>query len=458
MGLFDSVLASKKWLPAPLRKQIERLVTSQLGRRLAHGTFWSLVGVLASRGLNMAAMIFLARILGKNEFGEIGIIQVTLGMAQNLAGFGLGWAATKYVAEFRKCDPAKAGRIISFTRITAVGTGGVMAALFFVAAPWLAQHSLSAPHLALPLQISSLILFVGTLCGTQNGILAGFEAFRAIARINLLSGIISLPLIVGGGYLMGVEGAVWGMVVANAVSWVMNYWNLRVVTSWEGIQWSWSGWWKERKLLWDFSLPTILGGTAFNSAIWVCSALLVNRQGGYGEMGYYNAANQWFSALLFLPGVLGQAAIPVLSEQMGQKDYKRSRKILMYSVKLNAAVIFPVVIIGSLLSPWIMGLYGKDFNSAWATLVVTFISAAISALQLPAAQVITSSGHIWKAASMNLCWAVAFVAFASAMISLGSLGLAVSRCFAYLIYAIWSFWFASYLLNVKGGHKNIHYG
>lgn len=449
MSLLGAVTLIKGQLPSPIRSLVERIEASQLGKRLAHGAFWSLVGTLVYRGLNMAAMILLARILGKVEFGEVGVIQSTMGMVQTLAGFGLGWAATKYVAEFRKSDPARAGRIISFSNLVATGTGGVMALLFYGFAPWLAQHSLAAPHLARPLQVSSLVLFVGTLAGTQNGILAGFEAFRSIARISLISGIVSVPLIVGGAMLLGVEGAVWGMIAANAVNWILNYQNLRRAVAEAGIQLSRKGCWKERRLLWNCSLPTILGGTAYNIATWIGSVMLVNRPGGYGEMGSYNAANQWFAALLFLPGVLGQAAIPVLSEQIGKNDFDRARKILTYSLKMNAAIILPVLILGSLCSPWIMSLYGKGFDTAWATLVLTLIAASLAAMQAPPGQILFASGNMWLCSIMNFGWSLAFVLLAYLFVSTGSLGLALSRSLAYVIYSGLSLMFCMRFLKAK---------
>ena len=289
--------------PAPIEHILERIKSSPTGERLARGTFWTFTGTLFSRGLNMAAMILVARLLGKSEFGELGIIQSTVMMFQTLAGFGLGWAATKYVAEFRNSDPSKAGKIIGFSILTAAGTGGILAILFFVAAPWLAEHTLAAPDLTRPLQISSLILFVSTLAGTQTGVLAGFEAFNSIAKIGFINGVLSIPLIVGGAILWGVEGAVWGMIVSFAANWLLNRHNLKKAAALSGIKISWATCLQVKKILWDFNLPAVLGGTLFQVGNWAGGAILVNQPGGYGEMGFYSAANQWFSALLFLPGV-----------------------------------------------------------------------------------------------------------------------------------------------------------
>ncbi|PYS80065.1 MAG: polysaccharide biosynthesis protein, partial [Acidobacteria bacterium] len=135
------------------------------------------MGAVASRVLGLAASIFVARVLGKEGFGEVGIVQSTVGMFQVFASFGLGITATKYVAEFRSVDPEKAGRIISLSFTVALATGLLIMVPLIIFAPWLAQRTLAAPPLAGPLRIGSPILLLGALCGAQTGVLAGFEKF-----------------------------------------------------------------------------------------------------------------------------------------------------------------------------------------------------------------------------------------------------------------------------------------
>src|SRR5882672_5888251 len=82
-------------------------------RHFAIGAFWALVGAVVSRGLTLASSVVAGRLLGTTGFGEVGMIQSTQGLFGVLAGAGLGLAATKYVAEFRSVDAAKAGRCVT---------------------------------------------------------------------------------------------------------------------------------------------------------------------------------------------------------------------------------------------------------------------------------------------------------------------------------------------------------
>ena len=77
-----------------------RITKSPLALRLAQGAFWSLSGAVLARGLGLLATIFVARLLGKEGFGALGLIQSTVGMFGVVAGFGMGMTATKNIAEF----------------------------------------------------------------------------------------------------------------------------------------------------------------------------------------------------------------------------------------------------------------------------------------------------------------------------------------------------------------------
>ena len=173
----------------------------------------------------------MARLLGKEEFGELGIIQATIGMFGTLAGFGMGLTANKHVAEFKHTDPARAGRILGLASATAWLSSGVMALSLLFSAPALAARTLAAPHLAGLLQAGALLLFLSGLNGAQTGALSGFEAFKTIARISLISGVLTFPMMVGAAWNWGVTGAVWALIGSEAANCLLYFAALRAETS-----------------------------------------------------------------------------------------------------------------------------------------------------------------------------------------------------------------------------------
>lgn len=426
---------------------IVRIRSSDLGSRLARGTFWSLVGMAASKMLAMAASIAVARILKVKGFGEIGIVQSTIGMLGVFAGFGLGTTAVKHVAEWREIAPERVGRILALSSLVAWGSGGIMALALLAGGPWLASNSLGAPHLGGLLRIASILLLLSAVNGAQMGALAGFEAFRVAARVNVFAGLASLPLTVGGAYIGGTQGMVWGLAASTGVHCLFNNRALRGLMRDARIEWRFSDCWSERRVLHRFSLPSLLAGSLVGPVYWLCNTLLVNRPGGYIQMGIFNAANQWFGVMMFFPGLLGNVVLPVMSETLGKDDRDRMRRLLVLSLKINGAVVLPLVALFSIFSPWIMAAYGPGFAGHGTTLVLSVVTAGLLALQVPVGQVLVAGGRIWTGFFMNLGWAAALYGFTYLLIGRGATGLAAARLIAYLFHAIWTFGYASVLLR-----------
>ncbi len=155
------------------------------------------------------------------------MIQSTVGMLGIFAGLGLGLTATKYVAELRSRDPERAGRIIALGCAVAIVSGGLLALGLLAYAPFLAAKTLNAPALADELRIASVLLFFNAFNGAQTGALAGFEAFRAIARINLARGLVTFPITVALVLLWRLPGAIWALAVTAAVTCLLSQLSLR---------------------------------------------------------------------------------------------------------------------------------------------------------------------------------------------------------------------------------------
>ena len=146
-------------IPKNLQKIWRNIEKSDIGSRITSAAFWSLTGAVISQSLLILTSIIVARILGLEEFGELGIIRSTISMFSVFAGFGLGLTATKYVAELKIKDKEKTGKIIGLTTLFAVAAGFVIAIIIFVFASFIAETTLNSPHLVDELRFSAVILF-----------------------------------------------------------------------------------------------------------------------------------------------------------------------------------------------------------------------------------------------------------------------------------------------------------
>lgn len=439
-----------KVLPKSLQLFWDRVEASDAGSRMASGAFWSICGAVISRGSMLLASILIARILGREVYGEYGILRTTVNMFLVFAGFGLGMTATKYVAEFRLTDPARTGRILAISGLFATCTGTLVAAVMYMFAPWVATHTINAPHLSGELKVGALVLFLNALNGAQTGALAGFEAFKITAMVNLGVGLASFPILVGGAYFGGLRGAVWALGAIMLVNWLLNHIALRHQVACHNVPFTSKGCFKELPILWRFSLPAVLSGIMVSPVMWICNAVLVNQPDGYGQMGLFDAANQWVAAILFIPGMIGQIVLPILSNLNGLSDRAKYRKIIYYNVILNGGVSFAIALPIAILAPFIMRSYGAKFEQGAPVLVLLCVCSVLISMNNVIGQAIASKSKMWNGLFLNALWATTLLISSFFLIRLGygAIGLAFANLIAYLLH---SFFVTVYAFKLIGG-------
>lgn len=414
----------------------ERLQASPLGYRLASGFFWSIIGAFFSRIIGLLSSVFIARMLGKEGFGELGIIHSTVGLFAVFASLGMGMTAAKYVAEYREKDPARAGRIIGLCSLLAWVTGLIIMCVVVVLAPWLAAQTLAAPHLKSSIRLGSFMLLFGAVSAAQNGELNGLEAFRSSAVIGVICSIISFPMTIFGVWLFGLQGAVVALVVSEGFSAILKFLSLRVEARKVDIPLGWSGVWQEAEIVWKFSIPAILSGIMVAPVTWLANAMIVNCPNGYAAMGIFNAANQWKTAIVFLPTLLAGVALPMLTNLRAKADGNSYRQFLWTNLKLNLLSSFVIGTPIALFASWIMSGYGEGFAEGSQVLVILCIVSVITTTLNVVGQAIASEGRMWNGFFLNSIWAIVFIYICWLDRTNGALGLSIAYLVAYAVHLV----------------------
>ncbi len=427
------------------------LIVSPTGRRLAGHAGWALAGACAARGLQFVAFIFLARLIGKQQFGQLGIIQSTVGLFGVLAGFGIGMTATKYVAEHRVNQPDKAGRIavltLLATNLCSIVAGATLAGL----APLMAAFMGGEANMVPALRVAALFMVLIAVTTAQAGVLAGFEAYKPMAKASAVGAVAAFVGTVVGALMGGLTGALWGMTAGQMATWAAQRVAIVNATRFHGVPLSgWRAAWRERSVLWRFSLPSVLGGAMVSPAQWLCSTLMVRHVGGFAEMGVFSAANQIYLAVLFLPGAITTPLLPVLAERFGRDNgAKAVWSALTHSIAACGLIVLPLTVAGCVLSRWIMGLYGNAFVSGWSTLCMVLGTALLVALMQPIGYALAALGRVWAGMIMSLGWAVVFIVLTVMLAGHGAFGLASARLLAYVAHGAWVFVFVAVVLRSK---------
>jgi O-antigen/teichoic acid export membrane protein len=367
-----------------------------LGGRFGRGVFWNMVGTLFAQGSVFLTAIILARLLGKEVFGELGMIQSTLLTLTSIAQVSTGLTATKYVAEFRDADKARAGHVLGLCSVLTLITGVVATALLLIGAPWMAEHVLAAPHLAVSLSIAAAFVLFSVMNGYQIGALAGLESYKSISIYGALLGAAHLVVCGLGAMLWGLHGALGGMAVSALLRWGVYGIVLHRETGKQGITIQRREGLREREILHRFTLPAALSGLTTMPAIWLGNAFLVQQPGGYAEMGLYSAANNIRLLMLMIPTLLNSVGVAVLNNKYGNRDGSGYLSLYYANIKVTAVVAGVGAVMMAILSAVIPRWYGMESSDSSERLILVLALAIIpEALSVSLYQLIQTSERIW---------------------------------------------------------------
>ena len=412
--------------PAVIGQCAAALPGRGLRTRYLADVIWSVAGQGAARGATFLASMFTARLLGAESFGVFAIVQSTVGIAATLAGAGLGVTAARHVAEFRTSDPERTGRILGLSSAIALISGTTLALAAAAGAPFVAVRILHAAALVLPLRIASLLVFFTALNGYQTGALAGLEAFRAMARVNVCAGIVSCPMIVFGAYRSGINGAVWGISAAMAATWALNHITLRRICRQCGIAWKWRRCWSEVHLMYRTSLPALLSSLIGVPSMWLCTYLVVQQANGYLQLGLYSAADRYRLLLLFMPSAIAASVLPILASFKGEGDRSGFGSLLRGNMMVVSVLVCVPAVLIVLCARRAMGYFGSSYLAGAPILVILCFSAVAESLNTAVGQAVLATSA-WRRFYFDVMLFSIICGVAFLLVPrLGALGLAVS--------------------------------
>lgn len=339
--------------------------------------------------------------LGKGPFGEYGLIYATMITFSTVVSGGLNFTVTKYVAELRKSDTIRAGRIIGVCNLMALCCGVLAAGLLIGIAPPLFTF-LGGPHLVPLAALSAVGVVLSVMSQVQNGVLAGLEAFRSIANRNCWNGLGRICVMVPAVYYYGLAGSVVGAVVGEGLIWLLNREAVNRECRAAGISISFGSCWNELTILWQFSLPATLTGALITPMTWVCSLILAHQPDGYQQLGLYNAAMQWLTVITFIPLALNEVALPMFSNLFGLEDMRNHRKLFLVNLTFYTVVSGGLAILVCMFSNPVMGLYGEEFTSGSVTLRLIAVASVFFIIQELMLRTLASKGEMWIAFTFRL--------------------------------------------------------
>lgn len=368
---------------------------ASLRQRFVHGVSWNLIGTVLAQGSAFAVNVIVANLLGPQSFGEFSLLQNTTLTLSAIVQVATGVTATRYIAEYRQSDPARAGRIIGFCSLFTFGTGLLAGLMLFLLADWLSSSTLNAPQLSDGLKIMALYLVFSAMSGYQTGALAGLEGYRHVARLGVIHGGIHMVCCAAGVWFFGLPGALWGLVASLAVRWWLFHVAIRVEARLHGIQPTYSIEKAERELLWRFSLPAALSGLTSMPALWLANTFVVQQPGGYVELGLFSAAFSLRTIVMFIPVGINNVSSSLIHNQLGVKELGTFKKTYWMNVFLTTGIAVLGATVILTFGKYALGLFGHDFIQGAGFLPILMLAALIESLLISLYQLVYANEEMW---------------------------------------------------------------
>lgn len=352
-------------------------VVSRLrGSALFRDSFWAVFGNALGKGLSFLGGILVARWLGSEVFGEYGVVKSNIVMIAIFSTLGMGYSATKFVA-----DTGAGARwklrvihrlVMEYTLVMSLAIALLVTVCSDVLADWL-----DCPDLGPIFRWTAPAIVFNAVTTAQIGVLSGLKKYKLLARNTTLTGIYMFLASVAGAYFFQLNGALAALTSSYLVNMMLNLIEIRKAIEREhAAPESEAAYIKEtRGSLLAFSIPIALQESLYSVTNWFSVAILV-RMASYSEYGIYCAAVQWMVIISFVPGSLRNVALSYFASNRG--DSEANKKVLAQLSLVNlACTVIPATVI-MLASTLIGQLYGPTYVGVGVIISLLSFTAVFS--------------------------------------------------------------------------------
>ena len=372
---------------------IKKLSSSLRDSRLFKDSFWAVFGNGLGYGLLLLAGIIIARFLGKDLYGEYGLVKTTMFQIAAFSTFGLGYTSTKFVAQYKKEDSTQLRSIIDGS-LSITGVSSFVLALVLVVLAVPIANYLGEPHLFKPLRYLGIIIIFKAFSTTLQGILAGLGNFKIIAQNNVISGIVMLILCVPLTIYFGLAGSLLSLALSQFANAAFNALKViqtkRSLSEIKGLNYV--------KRLLSFSIPVAMQEFSYTAASLISSAIVV-KYSSLGQLGIYSACQQWNAIIVFIPGLLSNVVLSHLSASLD--DSGTHSKTLKRMLLVNFVSTFIPFCLVFVFRNFIASFYGPTFQAMPIVMTVLVFSTIFQCCSSVFQSELISKGETWALFSIR---------------------------------------------------------
>ena len=349
---------------------LNQRVAIDLRRTWKSGTVHLTVANWLSRGAALGQRIFLARILGPQNIGHIGVANSVLALIQLPAGAGTFNVVTKLVAEDTG-NHQKQREILGTAIWINCGTTlivGFAAWAFLRYTQWLgdpiAQNLLRILLFLLPVMIFNQV-FQCALIGERR--------IKAAANLKVMAAILSVGAVIPMAWIWSLVGWLYNQFLVVLFSFAILLWLLRRILS---LHWN-TDVAKKVASIGGFAFAgQLLGTLIYQVDTLTVSGILKDPT----STGIYNTAALVAQQMVALPGAVLQISFPFFAQN--RNDFQKIRARYNELFRKLCCLVLGMSACLWLLSPWIFPIFGPDFSASIPVFRILAIGAVARCLYI----------------------------------------------------------------------------
>lgn len=415
-------------------KILDKIKKEELLSRIIKAIGFGAGGAVISKGLLMIFNIIIARILTEQDYGAYSLINNTVQTFIVFAGAGIGVTLTRYVALYRNKNKNIAGVIMGTLLLINIIISLIVALIVFIFSNKIAMLLNSDINITNLLKITSATIFFTSVVSILQGTLQGFEKYKRIAFIQVLSNILNLIIGMLLANFFGIIGAVISLLVLQIIMFLVMQLTLNNVLKEEKIKLKCKFIEEIKKAILKVTIPSFLATIFVIPLMWFTNFFFSSRI-GLEEFGAFSVCIQWFNIINYIPQQFGQLK-PIYTQLYDNGEFKKLKKYL--NKIILTAVCFSVIcmLLFILARNVILLGYGKFYTQFGLPFSIMMIATVLFAIQSQYGSVFQAIGKSWICFILNLVWAISYIIMFFIFYSKGAIGYAYTYLISYTIYAI----------------------
>jgi len=359
--------------------------TGDIAKVSAKGSIDLLWGLIVSTVISAVGTIFIARLLGSDEYGLYTVVLTVPTIIGIFRDWGVNSAMIKFTAQFRAEGRTDEIRSIFLTGLLfEVAVGLVLSIVSFFIADFLAISVLNRPTIAPLIQIASLSILASGLINAATAVFTGYERMKLNSIMLISQSIIKTATIIGL-VIVGLAstGATIGYTAGIIIAGLIGLALIRVIYMQLPKPFSNK---QEIKaylsVMLMYCLPLSIG-TIITALLTQFYAFLlpIYYSADNVQIGNYGVAINFVVLITFFAQPVATMMFPAFSKLDAQKDKESLRNIFRYSIKYASLLVLPAAALVICLSePAVETLFGTSYLTAPLYLALFAIQYLYTAL------------------------------------------------------------------------------